>query len=724
VARGVLFVVASYFVVISCRVSAGDAAPPTPKKPVTAEMHGVKIIDDFRWLENGDDPTVRNWSEGQTRHAREVLDQSPALPAIRQRVKQLMSHTSPDYLSLNWSGGRLFALKSQPPKNQPFLVTMDSADKPESARVVVDPNQLNSKGTTAIDFFAPSRDGRLVAVSLSEGGSEDGTVHVYETQTGKALADVIPRVNGATAGGSLAWNADGSGFYYTRYPRGDERAKEDMNFYQQLYFHKLGTPTSEDAYSLGKEFPRIAEISLEASPDGRYLLATVANGDGGDFAHYLMDPSGHWTQLTQFSDQVKAITFGLDNRLYLFSLKDAPRGKIQRLDVAQPELAHATTIIPESSAAIEGERIGNTGHGANFVPTATRLYVVDQIGGPSQIRVFDHEGRQLQNVPLDPVVSVGQVVRLDGDQVLVRAETYLHPPAWYRCEPGKSVPTMLFRTSPVDYSDTEVVREFAVSKDGTKVPVNIIMRKGTKRDGKNPTLLTGYGGFNSSQKPSFSSIRRLWLDQGGIWVIANLRGGSEYGEEWHKAGSLTNKQNVFNDFAACARHLIDRRYTTPAKLAIEGGSNGGLLVGVALVQHPELYRAVVGHVGIYDMLLHDRHPNGAFNVPEYGTAKDPEQFRAIYAYSPYQHVKDGTPYPAVFLMTGEHDGRVDPGNSRKMAARLQEATSSGLPVLLRISTTSGHGFGTGLSERIVQQADVFAFLFQQLGVEYRQSSAS
>ena len=703
---------------------AGEATPlpPTPKKPVTTEMHGVKIVDEFRWLENGDDPAVRKWSAEQTQHAREVLDQSPALPALRQRVSQLMSHTSPDYLALTWRGGKLFALKSQPPKNQPFLVMMQSADKPDSAKVVVDPNRLNPKGTTAIDFFVPSRDGRLVAVSLSEGGSEQGSVHVYETANGKELSDVIPGVNGATAGGSLAWNGDASGFYYTRYPRGDERSKEDMDFYQQVYFHKLGTPTSDDVYVIGKEFPRIAEISLESSPDGRFLLATVANGDGGDFAHYLMDPSGHWSQLTQFSDQVKAMTFAPDNRLYLFSLKDAPRGKIQRLDLAQPDLAHATTVVPQSAAAIDGERIGITGHGANFVPTANRLYVVDQVGGPSRVRVFDHKGRELQTLPLPPVVSIGEVVRLDGDQVLLRAETYLDPPAWYECEAGKAVRTGLFRTSSVDYRDAEVVREFAVSKDGTKVPLNIIMRKGTKRDGRNPTLLTGYGGFNSSQKPSFSSIRRLWLDQGGIWVIANLRGGSEYGEEWHKAGSLTHKQNVFDDFAACARHLIDRKYTTPAKLAIEGGSNGGLLVGAALVQHPDLFRAVVGHVGIYDMLLHDRHPNGAFNVPEYGTAKDPDQFRAIYAYSPYQHVKDGTAYPAVLLLTGEHDGRVDPANSRKMAARLQEATSSGLPVLLRISTSSGHGFGTGLSERIAQQADVFAFLFQQLGIDYRQSA--
>jgi prolyl oligopeptidase len=264
-----------------------------------------------------------------------------------------------------------------------------------------------------------------------------------------------------------------------------------------------------------------------------------------------------------------------------------------------------------------------------------------------------------------------------------------------------------------------VLRAFAGSKEGTKIPLSIILRKGTRRDGTNPTLLTGYGGFGISQTPRFSAVRRIWLDQGGILAVANLRGGGEYGEDWHKAGNLTHKQNVFDDFAACGHFLIDQNYTSPAHLAIEGGSNGGLLMGVALTQHADLFRAVVAHVGVLDMILHDHHPNGAFNVTEYGSIKDPEQFKAIYAYSPYHHVKEGTAYPAVFLLTGANDGRVDPANSRKMAARPQAASSSGRPILLNIGFDSGHGAGTSLSTAIDRQADVFAFLFQQLGIDYK-----
>jgi prolyl oligopeptidase len=264
------------------------------------------------------------------------------------------------------------------------------------------------------------------------------------------------------------------------------------------------------------------------------------------------------------------------------------------------------------------------------------------------------------------------------------------------------------------------VREFATSKDGTKVPLNIIRRKGTKLDGRNPTLLTGYGGFGISLTPGFRVDRRIWLEQGGVYAIANLRGGREYGEEWHLAGNLTRKQSVFDDFTACAKHLIDRRYTSADRLAIEGGSNGGLLMGAVVTQHPELFRAVVGHVGIYDMLRSEQHPNGVFVVTEYGTVKDLDQFKAIYAYSPYQHVRDGIAYPAVFLLTGENDGRVDPANTKKMAARLQAATTSKRPVLLQVTSDAGHGIGSGLSKAMERVADVYAFLFEQLGVDYQE----
>jgi prolyl oligopeptidase len=703
---------------LSCQVglNAADvpAPPPTPKHPVTDTYHGVQVVDDYRWLEDGKEPAVRKWIDEQNRYTRSYFSQLPDLEPIRRRVQDLVGGSSPDYVALRFKKGVFFALKSQPPKNQPFLVTLKSVEEPLGEHVVLDPNKLDAKGTTTIDFYVPSPDARLVAVSLSEGGSEDGTVHVYEVDSGKALADVIPRVYGGTAGGSLAWNADGTGFYYTRYPRGKERPPEDLDFYQQIYFHKLGTPPAEDVYALGKDFPRIAEVVLTAREDGRWILASVANGDGGEFAHYVLGPSDRWEQVTHFADGVTGAAFGPHDLLFLLSHQDAPRGKVLRLPLATPRLEQATLVVPESPATDRAAIAG-------FLPTEHHLYVADLVGGPSRVRVFDLDGKAAGTVPLKPVAAVGQLVKLPGDAVLIRSETYVDPPAWYRYNPADNqvTRTALYRTSPVDFSDVEVVRDFATSQDGTKVPLNVLRRKGTKLDGSNPTLLYGYGGYNISETPAFSVGLKVWLEQGGVYAVANLRGGGEYGEEWHKAGNLTHKQNVFDDFAACARYLIEQKVTNPKRLAIRGGSNGGLLMGAALTQHPELYRAVVAHVGIYDMLRVELHPNGAFNVTEFGTVKDLEQFRALYAYSPYHHVKEGTAYPAVFLLTGANDARVDPYHSRKMAARLQAATSSGLSVLLRTSFGSGHGVDSSLSERIEEQAEVYAFLFHELGVAYR-----
>jgi prolyl oligopeptidase len=686
---------------------AAEKKPPETKRAAVSETyHGTSVVDEYRWLEASDDE-VKAWSDAQNAHARSYLDRLPHAAEIKKRISEILKSRPAEYVVLAERKGRLFALKVEPPKQQPMLVVLRSPDDRSSEKMILDPNKLNTKGTTAIDFYRPSLDGKRVAVSLSENGSEDGTVHVYDVDTATEVGEPVPRVNGGTAGGSVAFNADGSGFWYTRYPRNQERPPEDMAFYQQVYFHKIGTPTESDVYAIGKDFPRIAEIELETSDDGAYVLARVANGDGGEFAHYVFDGKS-WKQITQFKDKVIFARFGRDAALYLLSRDGAPRGKILRLPLATLDLAKAKLIVPQSEGTIE-----------SYAPSETKLYVVDLLGGPSDIRVFSLAGKLEANVPVPPVSSVSEVVREDKDEILFRGTSYIDAPAWYRysADDASVKKTALFRTAVVDYSDTEVLRETAVSKDGTKVPINIIRKKSTRLDGKNPTILYGYGGYGVSMTPAFREDVRVWIEQGGVYAVANLRGGGEFGEEWHHAGNLTKKQNVFDDFFACAEHLISSGYTRPEKLAILGGSNGGLLMGAALTQHPDLFGAVVSQVGIYDMLRVELTNNGAFNVTEFGSVKDPDQFKALYAYSPYHHVKDGVRYPATLFMTGANDPRVDPWHSRKMAARLQAASASKKPILLR-TDDAGHGFGTSLDVRVSQVADLYAFAFSALGVKY------
>jgi prolyl oligopeptidase len=688
-----------------------EAASEAPKKPVSTKYQDITVEDPYQWLEEDNDPQVKSWSDAQNQRTRQYLDRLPDRAAIEKQLTEWYAKTSPSYSSLVSRPGLLFVMKFQPPKQQPLLVTLTSAEDLKSEKVVLDPNVLDAKGTTAIDWFVPSLDGKFVAVSLSKGGSEDGTLQFYETATGKALQDTIAHVQYPTAGGSAAWNADGTGIYYTRFPRKGERPEADLNFYQQVYFHKLGTPDTEDTYSIGKDFPRIAEIILEGSRDGRYILASVANGDGGDFAHYLLGTEGSapggWKQITKFSDQIKAARLGRDNALYLLSRNAAPRGKVLRLPLETPELSKAVEIIPTGGPVIQ-----------QIVPTADALFVGDLLGGPSQIRRFSLDGKGETIIPIPNISAVQEMIALEEGSLLFRDQSYTEPAAWFHCakEKTEAVKTALRSTSPVSFADIEVTREFATSKDGTKIPLNIIFRKGMKRDGQNPTLLYGYGGYGISMSPNFEFTRRLWFDHGGVYVVANIRGGGEFGEDWHKTGNLTKKQNVFDDFAAAVEYLIKEKYTRPEKLAIQGGSNGGLLMGAMITQHPDLIRAVVTQVGIYDMLRVELAPNGAFNVTEFGTVKNPEQFKALYAYSPYHHVVDGTKYPSILMMTGANDGRVAPYHSRKMVARLDEANKSENPILLRTSSSAGHGIGTALNERVKQLADIYAFLFAQLGM--------
>jgi prolyl oligopeptidase len=694
--------------------------PPAKKVPVTDSYHAVKVTDDYRWLEDGSDAEVRQWSDAQNTHARGILDKLPNVDAIRARVTEIMTARTVSYGGPAYRAGQLFAIKRQPPKQQPFLVVMTSMDDPESARVLLDPNVIDPKGGTSIDWHVPSPDGTLVAVSLSKRGSESGDVHIYESATGKEVHEVIPRVNGGTAGGDVAWAPDGLGFYYTRYPRGNDRPPEDMDFFQQVYFHALGTPTEQDRYEIGKGFPRIAEIQLDMHRSTGRLLATVQRGDGGEFALYLRTEEGRWRQFSVFGDRTLQAAFGPNDDLFLLTRSDAPRGRILRMPIALLNNGTPETIIPQGKDTI----VSSFMEAPTVVPTDSKLYVVYQLGGPSEIRVFDHHGKPLAAPKQLPVSAVGGLTRLTGDDILFNNRSFIEPPAWYCFRPksDKTIKTGLATTSPVDFSDVKVVREFATSKDGTKVPVNIITPKGVRLDGSNPCLVTGYGGFGVSITPGFRPNNRILLDQGVIWAVANLRGGGEYGEEWHRQGNLTNRQNVFDDFAAVLQHMVDRGYTSPERLAIIGGSNGGLLVGATMVQHPDMVKAVVSYVGLYDMLRVELSPNGAFNTPEFGTVKRPDHFKALYAYSPYHNVKGGAKYPATLFLTGANDPRVDPMQSRKMTARLQAATASSAPILLRTSADSGHGGSTPLSERIAQSVDVYAFLFDQLGVKFRSTT--
>jgi prolyl oligopeptidase len=684
--------------------------PATPKKPVVDEYHGTKVIDDYRWLEKGSDPEVKQWVSAQNKVARAHLDALPARKLLQPRIKEIMTTQSPSHWGLRVEGGQMFAMKWQPPKQQAFLVVMKPSADPASERALVDPNTLDPNGKTSIAWYVPSRDGKKVAVTLTRSGTENGTVHVYDVATGKETGDVVPYASSGTAGGSLAWKGDGTGFYYTRHPHPGEVPAEDMGAFQQVYFHKLGTKDAEDQYSIGKGFSRIAEIQLQSSPDGKIIHASVGDGDGQEFWHHVLGPSGKWVEVATLADKVAAAEIGADNKLYLLSLKDAPRGKILRLDPAKPELAKAEVVVPEGEAPIK-----------EILPTKSRLYVASLQGGPHELRVFDLKGKALGKIPTLPISSVFGLTRLDGDDVLFNNVSFTEPQAWYRYEAkgGKVEKTPLAPKPVVSYADVEVVREACTSKDGTKVPISILRRKGTKLDGKNAAVLNGYGGYGISISPSFNQVGSIWLDHGVVYAIANLRGGGEFGDEWHRAGYLTKKQNVFDDFAGCAKFLVDAGYTSPARLGIIGGSNGGLLMGAAVTQHPEMFKAVVSFVGIYDMLRVELTPNGAFNVTELGTVKNPDQFRALFGYSPYHHVADGKAYPAMLFVTGENDPRVDPYHSRKMVARMQAASSGSAPILLRASSDTGHGGDTPLSARIEEMADFYAFFFDQLGIEYK-----
>jgi prolyl oligopeptidase len=680
-----------------------EPAPPTKKESVTDTYFDTKVQDDYRWLEQLDDPEVKTWAAAQNARAQSFLAALPGRTQLAAQVKKLVSSAPPAFGQLQLVGGKIFALKFEPAKQQRFIVVLNSPDKELGEKPVCDPNAIDPSGATAIDWFVPSPDGTRVAVCLSRNGTEDGDLYFFDVATTKQLPDVLEHVQFPTGGGSAAWTKDGKGIFYTRYPRTGERPAADAHFFQQVYYHQIGAPESEDVYSVGKEFPKIAEVHLQSNIESDYVVAIVANGDGGDFEHFVYGPDKKWLQITKFEDKVKTGTLAFGPALYAISLEEAPRGKVVKFALDASDIKPAVVVMPTSGVVQE------------IAVSDNEVLIHTLEGGPSGLYACPLDGSNLKAVPTPPISDVTELAA-DKDLVLIHIGSYTELPKWFKYEGSgnRLSATALNSEPPVNFADMEVTRDFAVSKDGTKIPLNIVHQKGIALDASHPVILYGYGGYGISETPRVRPPIRAWYDLGGIFVDTNLRGGGEFGEDWHKAGNLTKKQNVFDDFAACAQYLIDHQYTSTSKLGMLGGSNGGLLMGAMITRHPSLMKAVVSQVGIYDSLRGELSPNGLFNTTEFGTVKDPDQFKALYAYSPYQHVVKGTRYPAILLTAGLNDGRVAPYNSFKFAALLQAATAPDSPVLLTVNSF-GHGIGSSLDQQVADITDVFSFFAYELG---------
>ena len=674
--------------------------PETRIVDQTDVLHGEALSDLYRWLEDGDNPEVRVWTERQNALTESYLAAFPGRPRIRARLDTLLaigaiSVPTPAH-------GRYFYQRRDGRQNQPMLYVRDGVGGVD--RVAVDPNALDAAGTTALDWYYPSDDGRLLAYGLSENGSEQSVLHVLDLETGQTLPERIPRTRAA----DLAWLPDGSGFYYTRYPAPGEVPAGEEHYHRSVFFHRLGTDPAADSVQFR---PAQKEYwpGVSISPDGRWLLIGVARTfDQTDL--YLRDLAADGP-LVPVAENLPAsfegqVAYG---RLFLRTNLDAPTYRLYVVDPGRPDRADWRELVPaRSDAVLDGMGLAGGRLALSYLERAS-----------SRFRLADLEGRIVSEVALPALGSLfGIGSEWDGREIFYGFSSYTVPPSIYRIDLETGEQTLWRRVeADVDPERFEVRQASVTSKDGTPVTMFLVHRKGVQRDGNNPVYLTGYGGFNISMTPAFSRSLLLWLESGGIVAIPNLRGGGEYGEEWHQGGMLGKKQNSFDDFIAAAEWLIAERYTSPARLAAAGGSNGGLLMGAGLTQRPELFRAIVVQVPLLDMLRYHRFLIARLWIPEYGSADDPEQYAWLRAYSPYHHVRSGTEYPAVLLATAESDTRVDPMHARKMTARLQAATASSRPVLLRLEARAGHGAGKPLSKVLDEMTDTWSFVFSELGVE-------
>jgi prolyl oligopeptidase len=674
--------------------------PDTPSTDLTEIIHGEAIADPYRWLEDGEAPETKLWTDQQNELTESYLAAVPARERIRRRLGEL--------LSIGVLGtptpvrGRYFYLRREGRQNQPVLYWRHGLDGAD--RVAVDPNDLNEAGTTALDWYYPSEDGRLLAYGLSENGSEESVLHLLDLESGRHLPDRIPRMRAA----ALAWLPDGSAFYYSRHPAQDEVPAGEEPYHRAIYHHRLGANPADDPL-VYRPAQKEYWPGVSLSPDGRWLLIEVARTfDQTDL--YVRDLASGGP-LVPVAENLPASFEGeiVRGRLFIRTNLDAPTYRLYAMDPEHPERAAWREIVePRADAVLEGVTVA--GH---------RLALTYLERASSRLRITDLEGRTVQEVPLPALGSLfGVGAEWDGQELFYGFSSYTVPPSVYRIDLTTGSSALWRRVeADVDPAQFEVRQVSYASRDGTTVSMFLVHRAGLPLNGDNPTYLTGYGGFNISMTPSFSRSLLLWLEHGGVVAIPNIRGGGEYGEDWHQAGILASKQNSFDDFIGAAEWLIAEGYTRPGRLAAAGGSNGGLLVGAVLTQRPDLFRAVLVQVPLLDMLRYHRFLIARLWIPEYGSADDPVQFRWLRDYSPYHRVRDGVAYPAVLLATAESDTRVDPMHARKMAARLQAATSTDRPILLRLESRAGHGAGKPLSKVLDELSDSWTFVFSELEVQ-------
>jgi prolyl oligopeptidase len=674
--------------------------PPTRTEKVADTLHGVAVPDPYRWLEDGGSPEVKEWTAKQNALTRSVLDKVPG----REKVRALLD----EYLDVGTVAGgvprkgRVFFTKREGKQNQAVLYVRDG----EKVSVVVDPNTLAKDGTITLDWWFPSRDGKYVAYGLSSAGSEQSTLRVRDVAAGKDLPDAIERTRAA----SVAWAPDGKGFYYTRYPKPGSVPKGEENYNRHVVYHALGNDPAEDVEVFGRGRPAQDWPLVALSPDGRWLVVTVEKGWAKNevFIKDLLKNEDFFP-LVEGVEAIFKVT-PRDDRFYVLTNDGAPRYRLLTVELHKWDRKQWQEIIPEAGDVLE-----------SVAPIGERLCALYLHQAASQLRILHRDGKPAFAVKLPALGGIaGLAGEAAGKELFFSYQSFAVPPTIYRLNlaDGEHPPEVFAQVKTgLDPTAYRVEQVTYPSKDGTPISMFLIAKKGLKKDGKTPTVLYGYGGFNIALTPTFVPTRYLPIvDRGGIMAVANLRGGSEYGEEWHRAGMFDNKQNVFDDFIAAAEFLIKEGYTDKEHLAIMGRSNGGLLVGAALTQRPDLFRAAVCGVPLLDMVRYHKFLIAKLWIPEYGSADDPDQFKWLHAYSPYHRVKDGTAYPAVLLTTAESDTRVDPLHARKMAARLQAATSSDRPTLLRLEEKAGHGQGKPRGKLLDEETDVWTFLFTQLGV--------